>query len=164
MKRAVVIGSGPNGLAAAITLARAGLEVEVHEAEEQLGGGLRSAELTLPGFVHDICSSVHPLGLASPLFRRLELDVEWVQPDAPAAHPLDDGTAVLLEHSLLATAEGLGRDDGAYRRLVGPLVESWREVERVLLGPHPVSPRTVLRLGDRLGARGLEAALHAGRS
>jgi phytoene dehydrogenase-like protein len=164
MKRAVVIGSGPNGLAAAITLARAGLEVEVHEAEEQLGGGLRSAELTLPGFVHDVCSSVHPLGLASPLFRTLELDVEWVQPDAPAAHPLDDGTAVLLEHSLLATAEGLGRDDGAYRRLVGPLVESWREVERVLLGPHPVSPRTVLRLGDRLGARGLAAALRAALS
>ena len=164
MKRAVVIGSGPNGLAAAITLARAGLEVEVHEAEEQLGGGLRSAELTLPGFVHDVCSSVHPLGLASPLFRTLELDVEWVQPDAPAAHPLDDGTAVLLEHSLLATAEGLGRDDGAYRRLVGPLVESWREVERVLLGPHPVPPRTVLRLGDRLGARGLAAALRAALS
>jgi phytoene dehydrogenase-like protein len=164
MKRAVVIGSGPNGLAAAITLARAGLEVEVHEAEEQLGGGLRSAELTLPGFVHDVCSSVHPLGLASPLFRTLELDVEWVQPDAPAAHPLDDGTPVLLEHSLLATAEGLGRDDGAYRRLVGPLVESWREVERVLLGPHPVSPRTVLRLGDRLGARGLAAALRAALS
>jgi len=164
MKRAVVIGSGPNGLAAAITLARAGLEVEVHEAEEQLGGGLRSAELTLPGFVHDVCSSVHPLGLASPLFRRLELDVEWVHPDAPAAHALDDGTAVLLEHSLLATAGGLGRDDDAYRRLVGPLVESWREVERVLLGPHPVSPRTLLRLGDRLGARGLAAALRAGLS
>jgi phytoene dehydrogenase-like protein len=162
--RAVVIGSGPNGLAAAITLARAGLEVEVHEAEEQLGGGLRSAELTLPGFVHDVCSSVHPLSLASPLFRTLELDVDWVQPDAPAAHPFDDGTAVLLEHSLLATAVGLGRDDGAYRRLVGPLVESWREVERVLLGPHPVSPRTLLRLGDQLGGRGLAAALRAGLS
>ena len=109
MPRAVVIGSGPNGLAAAITLARAGLEVEVHEAEEQLGGGLRSAELTLPGFVHDVCSSVHPLSLASPLFRTLELDVDWVQPDAPAAHPFDDGTAVLLEHGLLATAAGHGR-------------------------------------------------------
>ncbi len=164
MRRAVVIGSGPNGLAAAITVARAGLEVEVHEAEDQLGGGLRSAELTLPGFVHDVCSSVHPLALASPLFRTLELDVEWVQPDAPAAHPLDDGTAVLLEHSLLATVAGLGCDGGAYRRLVGPLVESWREVERVLLGPFPISPRSVLHLGDRLGARGLAAALRAGLS
>jgi phytoene dehydrogenase-like protein len=164
VKRAVVIGSGPNGLAAAITLARAGLEVEVHEAEDQLGGGLRSAELTLPGFVHDVCSSVHPLGLASPLFRTLELDVDWVQPDAPAAHPLDDGTAVLLEHNLLATAAGLGADEAAYKELVGPLVEAWREVERVLLGPFPISPRAVLRLGDRLGARGLVAALRAALS
>jgi phytoene dehydrogenase-like protein len=162
--RAVVIGSGPNGLAAAITLARAGLEVEVHEAEEQLGGGLRSAELTLPGFVHDVCSSVHPLALASPLFRTLELDVEWVQPDAPAAHPFDDGSAVLLEQSLAATTGGLGRDELAYQRLVGPLVESWREVERVLLGPFPIAPRALLRLGDRLGARGLAAALRAGLS
>jgi phytoene dehydrogenase-like protein len=161
VKRAVVIGSGPNGLAAAITLARAGLDVEVHEAEPQLGGGLRSAELTLPGFVHDVCSSIHPLGQASALFRTLELDVEWIQPDAPAAHPLDDGSAVLLEHGLLATAAGLGRDDRAYRRLVGPLVDGWREVERVLIGPHPVSPRAVLRLGDRLGARGLARALRA---
>ena len=159
-----MIGSGPNGLAAAITLAGAGLEVEVHEAEEQLGGGLRSAELTLPGFVHDVCSSVHPLGLASPLFRALELNVDWVQPDAPAAHPLDDGTAVLLEHSLLATASGLGVDEEAYRELVGPLVGGWREVERVLLGPFPISPRAVLRLGERLGARGLAAALRGALS
>jgi phytoene dehydrogenase-like protein len=161
MPRAVVIGSGPNGLAAAITLARAGLEVEVHEAEPQLGGGLRSAELTLPGFVHDVCSSIHPLGQASALFRTLELDVEWIQPDAPAAHPLDDGSAVLLEHGLLATAGGLGRDGGYYRRLVAPLVDNWREVERVLIGPHPVSPRAVLRLGDRLGAGGLFRSLRA---
>ena len=164
VRRAVVIGSGPNGLAAAITLARAGLEVEVHEAEEQLGGGLRSAELTLPGFVHDVCSTVHPLGLASPLFRTLELNVDWVQPDAPAAHPLDDGTAVLLEHSLLATATGLGVDEEAYRELVGPLVGGWREVERVLLGPFPISPRAVLRLGERLGARGLAAVLRGALS
>ena len=162
--RAVVIGSGPNGLAAAITLAQAGLEVEVHEAEEQVGGGLRSDELTLPGFVHDVCSSVHPLALVSPLFRALELDVDWVEPDAPAAHPLDDGSAVLLEQSLAATAAGLGRDELAYQRLVGPLVDSWREVERVLLGPFPISPRALLRLGDRLGARGLAAALRAGLS
>ena len=164
MKRAVVIGSGPNGLAAAITLAQAGLEVEVHEAAEQLGGGLRSAELTLPGFVHDVCSSVHPLGLASPLFRTLDLDVEWVQPDAPAAHPLDDSSAILLDHSLLATAAGLGADESAYKELVGPLVESWRGVERVLLGPFPASPRAVLRLGDRLGARGLASAVRAALS
>jgi phytoene dehydrogenase-like protein len=136
--------------------------VEVHEAEKQLGGGLRSAELTLPGFVHDICSSIHPLGLASPLFRTLELDVEWIQPDAPAAHPLDDGSAVVLERTLAATAAGLGRDGPAYWRLAGPLVESWGQVERVLLGPHPISARAVLRLGDRLGVRGLAAALRAG--
>jgi len=164
VKRAVVIGSGPNGLAAAITLAQAGLEVEVHEAEDQVGGGLRSAELTLPGFLHDVCSAVHPLGLASPLFRTLDLDIDWVQPDAPAAHPLDDGSAVLLEHSLLATAAGLGADESAYNELVGPLVESWREVERVLLGPFPISPRAVLRLGDGLGARGLASALRAALS
>jgi phytoene dehydrogenase-like protein len=162
VKRAVVIGSGPNGLAAAITLARAGVQVEVHEADEQLGGGLRSAELTLPGFVHDVCSSIHPLGLVSPLFRTLELDVEWIQPDAPAAHPLDDGSAVVLERALAATEAGLGRDGPAYGRLVGPLVESWGQVERVLLGPHPISARAVLRLGDRLGVRGLAAALRAG--
>jgi phytoene dehydrogenase-like protein len=162
VKRAVVIGSGPNGLAAAITLAGAGVQVVVHEAEEQLGGGLRSAELTLPGFVHDVCSSIHPLGLASPLFRTLELDVEWIQPDVPAAHPLDDDSAVVLERALAATAAGLGRDGPAYGRLAGPLVESWGQVERALLGPHPISARAVLRLGDRLGVRGLAAALRAG--
>jgi phytoene dehydrogenase-like protein len=154
----VVIGSGPNGLAAAITLARAGLEVEVHEAEPQLGGGLRSAELTLPGFVHDVCSSIHPLARASPLYRTLDLDVEWIHPDAPAAHPLDDGNVVLLEQGLGATAAGLRSDEAAYRRLVGPLVENWGEVERVLIGPHPVAPRAVLRLADRLGAGGLARA------
>jgi phytoene dehydrogenase-like protein len=161
VKRAVVIGSGPNGLAAAITLTREGLDVVVYEVEPQLGGGLRSAELTLPGFVHDVCSSIHPLGRASALFRTLELDVDWIQPDAPAAHPLDDGSAVLLEHGLVATAAGLARDERAYRRLVGPLVDGWREVERVLIGPYPVSPRAALRLGDRLGARGLARSLRA---
>jgi phytoene dehydrogenase-like protein len=164
MPRAIVIGSGPNGLAAAITLARAGLEVEVHEAAEQLGGGLRSSELTLPGFVHDVCSSIHPLGLASPFFRSLGLAVDWVDPGAPAAHPLDDGTAVVLEQSLATTAAGLGGDAVAYRRLVGPLLDSWREVERVVLGPHPISARPLLRLGDRLGLRGLSAALRAALS
>ena len=162
--RAVVIGSGPNGLAAAITLARAGLEVEVREAEADVGGGLRSAALTLPGFLHDVCSSIHPLGQGSALFRTLELDVEWIHPEAPAAHPLDDGTAVLLERSLLSTADRLGGDGAAYRELVGPLVDCWRQVERVLLGPHPVSPRAALRLGDKLGLSGLAKALRASLS
>jgi len=157
--RAVVIGSGPNGLAAAIALARAGCEVEVHEAEPELGGGMRSAELTLPGFVHDVCSSIHPLGLGSPFFRQLELDVEWVHPDAPAAHPFDDGTALLLERDPGATAAALGRDAAAYRRLVEPLVEAWREIERVLGGPFPVSPRAALDVRRRLGSRGLIRAL-----
>jgi phytoene dehydrogenase-like protein len=160
--RAIVVGSGPNGLAGAIVLARAGLEVEVHEAAETIGGGLRSAELTLPGFVHDVCSAIHPLGRASPLFRELELDVDWVHPPAPAAHPLDDGSAVLLERELEGTATGLGRDGPRYRELVGPLVEAWSRIEGVLVGPHPVSPRRLLRLAERLGFRGLAGAVRGG--
>lgn len=144
---AVVVGSGPNGLAAAITLARAGRSVLVIEGRETVGGGMRTAELTLPGFRHDICSAVHPLGMASPFFRSLPLDqhgLHWIQPDAPLAHPLDGGQAVVVERSLAATAEGLGRDGAAYRRLLGPLAERWQEILGDLLGPlrvpsHPVS-------------------------
>jgi len=136
-----VIGSGPNGLAGAIELARAGLDVEVHEAEPEIGGGLRSAELTLPGFVHDVCSAIHPLAAASPFFRELDLDVEWIHPDAPAAHPFDDGTALVLERDLGSTAAALGRDASAYRSLVGPLVESW---------PYPYSPRGLFELRGSL--------------
>ena len=112
-KRAVVVGSGPNGLAAAITLAQAGLHVEVHEAADTIGGGTRSAELTLPGFVHDLCSAVHPLGRGSPFFRALGLPIDWVDPPAAAAHPLDDGTAIVLERSLDATADSIGGADPA---------------------------------------------------
>jgi len=154
--KAVVIGSGPNGLAGAIALAQAGLEVEVREAEPQAGGGMRSAELTLPGFVHDVCSSILPLGAGSPFFRELELDVEWVHPDAPAAHPFDDGSALLLERDLDATAAALGRDALAYRRLLGPLVEGWRELER-----WPLSRRTIFGLRRRLGLHGLLSAARA---
>jgi phytoene dehydrogenase-like protein len=125
-RRAVVIGSGPNGLVGAIELARAGLSVEVHEAAAEPGGGLRSADLTLPGFVHDVCSGVHPLAVASPALR--DLDVDWVHPEAPAAHPLDDGSAVVLERSVDATAEQLGRDAAAYRALVAPLTRAWPEI------------------------------------
>jgi phytoene dehydrogenase-like protein len=143
---AEIIGSGPNGLAAAIELARAGHSVRVHEAESTIGGGARSAELTLPGFLHDTCSAIHPLGAGSPFFRLLPLQehgLEWIHPDVPLAHPLDDGTAAVLRRSVDETARGLGDDAGAYRRLVGPLVARWddllAEVDRpmVHLPRHP---------------------------
>jgi phytoene dehydrogenase-like protein len=127
VRRAVVIGSGPNGLAAAITMARAGWEVTVHEAADMVGGGVRSAELTLPGFVHDVCSAIHPLGRESPFFRDLELPVDWVHPEASAAHPLDDGTAAITERSFLVTADGLGEDRAAYLRLFNELVSNWAD-------------------------------------
>jgi phytoene dehydrogenase-like protein len=143
---AVIVGSGPNGLAAAITLARAGRSVLVIEGRDTVGGGMRTAELTLPGFRHDICSAVHPLGMASPFFRSLPLEqhgLRWVQPDAPLAHPLDHGEAVVLDRSFDATAAYLGRDAAAYRRLMEPLAERWQEILGDLLGPlsvpsHPV--------------------------
>src|SRR5438067_13489305 len=103
---AIVIGAGPNGLAAAITIARAGRSVLVYEAKETVGGGCRSSELTLPGFIHDVCSSVHPLGAGSPFFRSVPLaqyGLEWIHPPAPLAHPFDDVTAVLRDRSIEAT-------------------------------------------------------------
>jgi phytoene dehydrogenase-like protein len=121
---AVVVGSGPNGLAAAVELARNGQRVAVLEGRSTIGGGTRSAEITLPGFVHDLGSAIHPLGYASPFFRSLPLEehgLEWVHPDAPLAHPLDGGEAAVLERSIGATAAGLGPDAVAYRRMMEPL-------------------------------------------
>ena len=160
-----MIGSGPNGLAAAITLAEAGLEVEVLEAEATAGGGMRSAELTLPGFVHDVCSSIYPMGIGSPFFRALQLDLEWVFSPAVCAHPLDDGTAVTLERSVDATADGLGEDGDAYRRLVGSVARDWERLEESLLGPAvrlPRHPLALLRFGLN-AARSAEAAARAFR-
>jgi phytoene dehydrogenase-like protein len=134
MRRAVVIGSGPNGLAAAVTLAQAGLDVEVVEAHAEIGGGTRTAELTLPGFRHDVCSAIHPLARASPVFRDLELD--WVEPPAACAHPFDDGTAVTLERGVDETAAQLAADARAYGRLVTPFV---RAAERFSAGRVPVA-------------------------
>jgi phytoene dehydrogenase-like protein len=157
MERAVdamVIGSGPNGLAAAITLAQAGRSVRVYEAEASVGGGARSAELTLPGFVHDVCSAIHPLAVASPFFRTLPLaahGLEWIQPPAPLAHPLDDGTAVLVERSVDVTSERLGADGAAYRRLMTRLASDWEQLEPTLLGPlrWPRHPLPLARFGLR---------------
>ncbi len=151
---AVVVGAGPNGLAAAITLAKAGSKVLVVEAEETAGGGTRSAELTLPGHIHDVCSAIHPLGVASPFFRDLPLGdhgLVWEYPTASLAHPLEDGTATLVTHSVEETAERLGRDAAAYRALIGPIVRHYDRVLHEFLGPlrFPRYPFTLTSFGVR---------------
>ena len=151
---AVVVGAGPNGLAAAITLARAGKSVALFEANGTAGGGVRSAELTLPGFLHDICSSVYPLALGSPFFRTLPLadhGVDWIQPPAPLAHPFDDGGAVVIERSVAATASLLGRDAERYRNLFKRLSEAWDDLAKNLLAP-PAWPRHPIKLARFAGA------------
>ncbi len=149
----VVVGAGPNGLAAAVAIARAGRSVVVLERSQHIGGAVRSAELTRPGFLHDVCSAVYPLGIGSPFLRTLPLSahgLEWVQPQVPLAHPFDDGTAAVLERSVLATAAGLGGDEGAYRKLFGPLTEAWSAgLDTDLLAPprFPKHPFAVARFG-----------------
>jgi phytoene dehydrogenase-like protein len=159
---AIVIGSGPNGLSAAIELARNGRSVLVREAAETIGGGLRSAELTLPGFVHDVCSAVHAMALASPFLSSLPLNehgLELVQPPAAVAHPFDDGTAAVMYRSVEKTADGLGDDGPAYRKLIAPLVNGWTKLTADLLGPisFPSHPLLLARFGFRAiqSARGL---------
>ena len=162
---AIVVGSGPNGLAAAVTLARAGRSVLVLEAEETIGGGMRSAERTLPGFTHDICSTIHAFGPASPFFRSLPLvkyGVEWVHPLAPLAHPLDDGTAALLERTVDATGQTLGPDAGPYRRLMKPLVTQAEELFDQTLRPFRF-PRSPLLMA-RFGLRAVRSASRTGGS
>jgi phytoene dehydrogenase-like protein len=135
---AVVLGSGPNGLAAAITLRQKGLSVLLLEGKDTIGGGLRTAELTLPGFSHDICSAIHPLAANSPFFNTLPLHqygLEFIYPDFAAAHPFDDGTAALLGGSVEDTARRLGQDENAYRRLIGPLVDKWPHLAPAILAP-----------------------------
>jgi phytoene dehydrogenase-like protein len=154
---AVVVGSGPNGLAAAITLARAGCSVLVCEANPTIGGGARSAELTLPGFVHDVCSAVHPLAAGSPFFKTLPLErfgLEWIQPEIPLAHPLDDGSAACLHRDIDFTADQLGRDSRAYRRLMKPLARNWEKLANEFLQPMLHLPRHPLALA-RFGILGI---------
>lgn len=135
---AVVVGAGPNGLAAAIALQRAGRQVHVIEADERIGGGCRTADLTLPGFHHDVCSAVHPLGRSSPFFASLPLErhgLHWIESPVEMAHPLDGGRAALVLRDVDATANGLGRDAGRYRALVGQPSRAWATIARDLLGP-----------------------------
>jgi phytoene dehydrogenase-like protein len=151
---AIVIGSGPNGLAAAITLARAGKSVQVFEAADRVGGGVRSAELTQTGFVHDICSAIHPLGVASPFFRSLPLDefgLEWIHPPIPLAHPIDAQRVARVTRSLMETAEGFGTDAKAYVDLLKPFCDRAEQLLPELLAPlHiPQIPGLLMRFGFR---------------
>jgi phytoene dehydrogenase-like protein len=155
---AVVVGSGPNGLAAAVTLARAGRSVLVLEGKDTIGGGMRTLEYTLPGYRHDVCSAVHPLGVGSPFFRDLPLNdhgLEWVFPDLPLVHLLDD-RAVALHRSIDETAAGLGADGQAYRRLFAPIVKEWRALLEEFLGPLGLLRRPLLMA--RFGLRALQPA------
>lgn len=153
---AVVVGAGPNGLAAAITLARARRRVLLIEANETAGGGVRTGALTLPSFRHDLGSAVHPFGVASPVFRSMPLDrygLEWVHPPLPLAHPFDDGSAAVLHRSIRDTAAALGADGPAYRLLLARVVRDWGRIAPAILGP-PRPPRHPLALAG-FGARAI---------
>ena len=158
---AVVVGSGPNGLSAAIHLAEKGLTVLVLEAGQTEGGGVRSAELTLPGFVHDICSAVHPFVQTSPFLRQLPLErygLNWVHPEFPMAHPLADGRAACLRRSVRDTADNLEADGEAYHRVISPLVRNWEHLQTDLLRPMLHLPDHPLLLA-RFGTLGLRSAV-----
>ena len=134
---AVVIGSGPNGLSAAIAIAQKGHSVVVYEAQNTIGGGARSAELTLPGFIHDVCSSVHPLAAASPFFQTLELErfgLRWVMPEIALAHPFDNGEAAAIQAPFGSNLSQFGTDANAIRHLLGPLVQFWAIFQRAFWG------------------------------
>lgn len=161
---AIIVGSGPNGLAAAIELARAGSSVLVLEASSEVGGGLRTAELTLPGFAHDVCSAAHPMGVLSPWFRSVpteDFGLRWIRPPASVAHPLADEPAVLLRRSLSETAAELGEDDAAYQRMFAPHLRDPDALLADLLGPLRI-PRHPFRLA-RFGLPGLLPAATAFR-
>ena len=150
---AVIVGGGPNGLAAAVVLAQAGLGVRLLEAASTVGGGARSEELTLPGFVHDLCSAIHPLAAGSPFLRTLPLKrfgLDWIEPEIALAHPLGDGRAACLRQSVTDTMESLGADGQAYRRLMEPLAREWELLAQEVLQPvlhWPRRPRLLARFG-----------------
>jgi phytoene dehydrogenase-like protein len=157
---ALVIGSGPNGLAAAVRMAQEGLKVKVVEAYPEIGGGTRTLELTLPGFKHDICSAVHPTAVSSPFLRSLPLQdygLEWVHPELPLVHPLPDGDAVAISVSLEETLDGLGQDADAYRKLYKPFIDSWFELAGDLFAPFSLFPGNPFKMA-RFGFYGLRSA------
>jgi phytoene dehydrogenase-like protein len=140
----VIVGSGPNGLAAGITLAQNGRSVLVLEAKDTIGGGTRTSELTIPGFLHDVCSAVHPLGVASPFFRNLQLDqygLEWIFPPLALAHPLDDGSAASIGQDKQVNVQNLRKDARAHQRIFSPFVKNWEKLLDDLLGPIPIPPK-----------------------
>jgi phytoene dehydrogenase-like protein len=160
---AVVVGSGPNGLVAAITMAQAGRRVLVIEAADEPGGGMRSSDIVGAGMVHDVCSAIHPLAVASPAIRALplhEYGLEWIHPDVPLAHPLDGGRVALLDRSVDETAQGLGRDARAYRRLVHPLVRE--DLVDTLLSPLSIPKAPIA--GARYLRTGIFSADHVARA
>jgi phytoene dehydrogenase-like protein len=167
----VIIGSGPNGLAAGVFLAHAGASVLLLEAKPTVGGGLRTAALTLPGFVHDVCSAVHPMGILSPYLRQLPLEehgLRWIRPAVSLAHPLDEGPAVLLPRSVEATCAELGTDAESYRRLVAPYLDRPHALLEDVLAPlgFPHHPGLMLRFGLQgvASATGLARRFHGARA
>ena len=162
---AIVVGSGPNGLSAAITMQQAGLSVLLLEGKETIGGGMRSAELTLPHFVHDVCSAIHPLAACSPFFKTLPLEqygLKFIEPTIAAAHPFDDGTAAALYRSIDQTANGLGEDEEAYCKLMKPLIKDWPGIVADLLAPFhfPKHPFDMARFG----LKALTSATHLSKT
>lgn len=162
---AIVIGSGPNGLAAAITLAQANRSVLVVEAADTIGGGMRTAELTEPGFLHDICSAIHPLGVASSFFVNTplhEFGLEWIHPEVPVAHPMPEGPAAIVPQSLNETVQRFGIDGNAYRRLVEPFVNRSKDLFENVLGPLSIPSSPILMA--RFGMQGLWSANHIAKT
>jgi phytoene dehydrogenase-like protein len=160
---AVVVGAGPNGISAAIELARSGRQTLLVEGADVIGGGTRTEELTLPGFHHDVCSAIHPAAIASPFFASIGLEVDWVQPPIPFTHPLDGGRVAALQRSVTTTAEALGEDAGRYRKLMGPIVDNIEEMVEVSLNPVSLNPKHKVAFARLATIGALPAAVLARR-